>query len=255
MPVDHDSNLPRGLVLASYPRSGSNWIRAIMGHAFFGGDEGFLSIRNLGDTTPGETVEFRGRPCPVYKTHGRTEEISQSIDAAAVITVHRHPLDVLLSALNFLNARGQAAFFRDGICMSVNDILAAGDIDYYIDKFCAEDGISQFSRGCGTYSGYHRDLKQFCETRTAFEIVYEDMFAAPDGKILDLYRFVTGGGDCDAGLIRRGAEAQSSQFLSLQKTAYTHRTLLSAQQIARFRAGYRDTLEAMGYCDDREITA
>ena len=94
--------------LASYPRSGNTWARALLYHALFGG--GDASTRQIADRLPDLHVDgeveasLAAHPGEraIIKTHlPWSPEHPHAADAGGSILLVRHPRDVLASCLNF----------------------------------------------------------------------------------------------------------------------------------------------------------
>ncbi len=255
MDLSQAVKLERCIIFTSYPRSGSNWIRAVLVSSLDKAGVGDDLIKSFGRPGPFHNIEFRDQPVPIVKTHfhsGRFSEICSEI--VAVITIRRHPLDVMLSSLNFLYSKGTAVYFRGRQLRSVDEIISGGEMDYYIDKFCADDGISYFSGMCGKYSDYHRGVRALQKDVPTLDISYEDFYRNPSNGREELLRFLSSGRAIDSKSDREIAET-SAGGASLGRSAFTYKRLLTAEQIGRFYSRYEGYLGVTEYCDRQMETS
>lgn len=91
------------ILLASYPKSGNTWLRFIVYHLHHGRmPEHSIEL----DQFINSKLNHRG--ARYRKTHATRDHISSlGIDVGGIITIVRHPLDVLQSALNYALLTGE----------------------------------------------------------------------------------------------------------------------------------------------------
>jgi hypothetical protein len=241
--------------LASYPRTGSNWVRTILAHIMTPKRHPRWLIPSFKGYVPFEMPVFlyqRERRLAVAKTHllpdtQRTNCLPA--ECAGVITVHRHPLDVMLSMLNFARVRKHRDAFLDGEIHSVEDLVASGEIERYIDAFCTNDGIAFFSSMCGGLSEYQRKWDEFAKGKPHLRICYEHMVADPGHHVAAIHEFF--GIDYTPERIQEvGQAAQEKTATSgatWKKQAFHFEQLIPAATARRFCEHYRPMLQYLGY--------
>src|SRR6185436_7755910 len=121
--------------LASYPRCGSNWLRILLNQIMASPRDAAVTIPSFKNQLPRSVVpRYKcGDDLLVFlKTHNapdtkRMERVD--IACAGQITIFRHPLDIVLSSLNFARIRSQGVQFKDNEIKSVDEIISSGEID------------------------------------------------------------------------------------------------------------------------------
>lgn len=106
--------LSSAIVVCSYPRSGSTWLRTVMANAaFFGGGAPQPTLRNLDELMPvwgySSAEEIRAATVPLIKTH-RSRTALPLRRHRSVILLAREPIAVLRSAYRYYQASMATAF-------------------------------------------------------------------------------------------------------------------------------------------------
>jgi hypothetical protein len=243
--------------LASYPKSGNTWLRFLLGELLAPGARAIESIPTLHESLPESPPLYRlgSDEVAVLKTHCApwNARLSMGVDCVGAITIHRHPLDILLSSLNYLGFKQTPGIFLNDEVKSVEDILRDGEMDFYVDRFIEQDGVGHFSKMCGPWTTYQRDWDDFGKNVKYLGLRYEDMVDAPTPAVRALHTFF--GLECTnerAATIVQATEpltAIDGRFF-WRKRAFNYRTMLSQEMIRRFCKVYESQLAHLGYSDE-----
>lgn len=245
--------------LASYPKTGSTWLREILTNivAPDNGDRNAViaSFQKAwpenASTHPIQTIW--GEPLTMIKTHlypGHKRMETVPYATAGIITIRRHPLDILLSALNYAHLKEMQSVFLNETSKPVEQIIEAGEFSHYIDSFKANDGFLWFAGPSGALSTYMQRWRSFGADNRYFEICYEDLFANPEEGIGDLLEFleisVT---DAKIAEIYKVADkrTQENDRFFWKRRAYNFQELLTPELIDEFHEKCAFQLEALGY--------
>jgi hypothetical protein len=241
--------------MASYPRSGSNWLRNIINFIVSPKSYPRESIPSFSKQFPsGVPVHnLNLGKIRIIKTHFYPENkrmIGFSGKCVGFILIHRHPLDVLLSSINFARCKGQEDYFLNQKIQTVDHIIKKGEIKYYIDKFLEQDGISMFSGLSGKYSEYLETWNNYNKDHRSLIIKYEHLILHPKfiiRNILDFFQMEAHSDRTDA--IHKITECPDviGDALCTQKTAYHFKQLLHENIIDYFYFHYREQLISLGY--------
>lgn len=245
----------RIILLASYPKTGSTWLRRLLIEALVTGG-------NLGEVIPSFVREFplespvftlRGEPCRVVKTHLHPDHDhyrAAAPDLAGIITIRRHPLDVLLSSLNYAKVRENNDSFIGGVIKSVDDIIADGEMKQYIDQFVAEDGFPWHAAQSDRYSAYQKRWRRRGERIPYYEVCYEDMVADPltGARALLAFLKLSFGFDDMRRLLRKvDQRTQQDGKFYWSRRAYNFEALLPRELTEYFYDRYAPVLAYYGY--------
>ncbi|AZV80624.1 hypothetical protein EBB79_22335 (plasmid) [Parasedimentitalea marina] len=242
--------------LASYPKSGNTWLREILTNILSPkGTKRGEAIPSFQKDWPGDIPHYqiRGQAVHLMKTHlhpGHARMDNCPLPTAGAITIRRHPLDVLLSALNYAKIKEKAQVFLDQEIKPVEQIIADGEFSHYIDQFRDTDGFSWFAGPAGELSLHRQRWQAACIDLAYHEICYEDLFADPEAGIRALLDFLQI--DASAEEISRIYEradrrtAQNGTFF-WKRRAYNFQDLLPPELIAEFHEKYSPQLTALDY--------
>jgi len=122
----------------SFPKSGNTWMRHIIGKSI--GDGSAYEVVPDIYTNPiwEHPVSLNGVETVFYKSHSKNETTQahgRQFTNDFVLYIVRHPLDVFLSQLNYVSDNVTANPNIKTPCKSVDDIVAAGDLDLYFGAF------------------------------------------------------------------------------------------------------------------------
>jgi hypothetical protein len=244
--------------LAAYPKTGSTWVRTIMHQLLAPDSRAKDAIPSFDREYPADapTHPLMGTEAKVLRTHchpdhkvfrAMQEERTED-QVVGVVTIKRHPLDVLLSQLNYSLLLDRAKFFKDGLPKKVEDIIAAGEIGYYIDAFVQANGCPEHVKRCQSYPGFYAKWRTMAPKAPHLQLRYEDMVSDPIGGVDSLIKFFRLP-EVDTPKIVEDVEklTQKNGKFFWRKRAYNYRALLPKSAIERFENAYSDRLESLGY--------
>ena len=130
--------------VASYPRSGNTWMRTILAGLFGSPIENIPDIHENPKAAFFSASEFRVKDTKVcfvkihfngFTTHLFPKHCDGGYENAGFIYLYRHPLDMFVSALNFLMIYRREEHFSSVASQSVRELSRSGEIDEYVAKF------------------------------------------------------------------------------------------------------------------------
>jgi len=146
--------------VASYPRSGNTLVRIALSRILLPPesqrdlDKNFPEYVNGGEM-PSDGVHFPTAIGNVLflKTHWRQPK--DGIQCAGGVYLHRHPVDVFLSAMNYMfinskNVPGFARYFHDEP-QSVEELARTGELQSYLDRFVSDRGLTPMRETSGSW--------------------------------------------------------------------------------------------------------
>jgi len=258
--------------IASYPRSGNTWLRFILSSLLFDfadaspkskwgmaelvpdfgpGRAGLLALQ----ATP--EAEFVGGSVALLKTHHaapytyRNRLRLPASRTVGFVYIYRHPLDVLVSALNYAHYKNKTTFFRDGNVKTPDELYRDGETDAYVESFMQQDtAIPMWMPMSGTWRA-HVEAWLGLQQRypdTAIALSYDRMTDDPVAEVMKLARAfpqVTEAKVTTALEFAERATTQNSggksQFFWKRKSG-NYLDYFSDSAIAAFEAHYADTL-------------
>lgn len=242
--------------LASYPKSGNTWLREILSCMI-------APEMNRGDAIPlfqkeypldAPTHRLLGADARLLKTHLHPDHarMARCPDTTiGVITIYRHPLDILLSSLNYARVKEKRELFVGETVKTVEDIIADGEFPVYVERFRASDGFDWFSGPSGRITRFQQRWKEVGD-RTAYHAIrYETLFEDTEAEVARLAGFL--GLELDEEAVRRVVDtadartAQNGQFF-WKRRANNFEEMLPPEAVAHFSEVCRDQLTAFGYC-------
>lgn len=263
------------IILASYPKTGSTWLRLLLAR-MLAPEEAMVrdAIPSLLKHFPANSPRFalKQSDCRILKTHlhrgdHRIREIAGQVKG--IITIQRHPLDVMLSTLNYAFLKQHAPSFIGGLPKSVDDVIAAGEMDHYVNVFLENDGMPWHNAQSGSYSSFIRSWREVGQETPYHEVCYERMVEDTEAAAHDLLEFL--GVGLSERTVRNAVRAVDQETVLdgqfyWRRRAYNFRTLLHPDLILRFETHYADVLRDNGYAtaaanaakhrqDARETTA
>ena len=247
--------------VASYPKSGSTWMRFILSHLLFdvGGDAGKVRemVPNMHDWTGGLKYDWQGAH-PV-KTHLQQHDLPPRMHTRSAIYVIRNPLDMVDSAIGYIKPADDAE--REDL----------------INQFCVNGSIEPWGTTLG-YGSWEDNIQSWTAESRDFPLLimqYEDILDAPHDNIARVAEFL--GADADDKKIDKVVEATSfktmkgvekSELAAGAKGVFTDERLFNKQdfafmragksggyqnnlregEITRLRARFSPVMEKLGYC-------
>jgi hypothetical protein len=254
----NDKELPEKIVgLYSFPKSGNTWLRAIIaGIAGIPTGPGMLQ-KYVTDTHYGKVLEtpweFQGTNWYFYKSHHKnvlTDHKDQQFVTNKIVYIHRHPLDVFMSYLNFVsnNVSPQAGVSLNISFDKVED-LSPAEMEKLFSLYIAHGTLFPQNRTFGSIFENIRTFKTLQGTNDNVHIVrYEDLIGNFAGSVEEICTFI-GFHDIDINKVFDYAERRTGKngkfFWKKQKDNY--KNYLTEGQISRFYQVYSAEMEALGY--------
>ncbi|HEJ6636302.1 TPA: sulfotransferase domain-containing protein, partial [Legionella pneumophila] len=121
--------------VAAYPKSGSTWLREIINYIISPDMQSMNSIPSFHKQFPEDApVHNLGNgSARVIRTHfypGSPRMGGYTGDCIGAITIYRHPLDILLSAINYAKLKNREDYFKNGKIKAVENIIEDNEITY-----------------------------------------------------------------------------------------------------------------------------
>ena len=246
--------------LYSFPKSGNTWLRAIIAGLF----DLPMGPQMLGRYVPDTAMQAIGRhPVRVgdqawcfYKSHHKhplTEHDGVPVRTDRFLFIHRHPLDVFVSYLNYMSGNVQNIGARIlGFDFARVEDLTPAQWDLAFAMFL-EWGT--FSLGPPTdhpFGGVFDGFANFSRMQRGGQAVhllrYEDLITDFDATVIGIGGFL-GLAMVDPARVRAISEALTTadgRFF-WKRRAGTYRQYLSEDRIAAFEARWASELRMMGY--------
>ncbi len=245
--------------LGSYPKSGSTWLRVLLEGLLAEPGQSPYRLSAFHNEYPEdrETVTLFGNPVHVTKTHlypGHRRMSKCPMESMGAITIRRHPLDILLSSMNYAGHKGYSAHFIDRKIKSVEDIIADGEFRFYIDSFADEDGYPWFLGLSGYLSCYMQFWREFGTQKPYLEVCYEDLFADPDAGVREIAGFLglqRNDRAVDDILKRADLKTARDNAFYWKRRSYNFSKMVPPELIDYFNERCRAQLVGLGYPSDR----
>jgi len=172
-----------------------------------------------------------------------------------ILYLYRHPLDVLLSALNFQAIRAEegalsqehlSRTFKGGIAKNCEQINADGQMGFYISRFSRDMGESLFPQ----YVKYSTHVMNALDNPKVIAMRYEDLI---DDTLTTSKKSLSKLFGVDAGDIAINLDAVNKATIGSGHPFYwkakagTRFEFFSARQIAKFERKHRKLLSRLGY--------
>lgn len=173
---------PRVLWLASYPKSGNTWLRALLYQLLHGPLAGSDDLqRRIPDAHKLRCLPRSAEPAQALpiKTHWLPSTIPFAHSTAGFVYVARNPWDVVVSNFEYRLLCG----------MGAED--PARERARYVDQFIAHRGDPRWQRlGMGGWGEHVRGWRALMPEVTSLWLRYEDLLSDPEGEVARLCRFL-----------------------------------------------------------------
>jgi hypothetical protein len=243
--------------VAAYPKTGSTWLRAIIQQILAPGDRAKDAIPSLHKVYPAEAPIYpiMGTEAKLLRTHSHPHQKfylrameNRSDEIIGIITIQRHPLDVLLSQLNYSFVMGDERSFKNGALKKAEQIISDGEIDHYIDAFIEAGGCPEHVERCGTYVGFFEKWREYSPNASRLHLRYEEMVEDPKAGMREIQSFLQlPDVRIDEVAAKIEDRTQVDGKFYWRKRAFNYRDLLPTDSIRRFEEGFSDELTELGY--------
>ncbi|MEM6846865.1 MAG: sulfotransferase domain-containing protein [Pseudomonadota bacterium] len=232
--------------LASFPKSGNTWVRSFL-EALAG--KGKIPDRYR-HHKPGLTLPYGGERCLIYKTHDAAlTNLLFGVELRHVGIVHivRHPLDVFLSWLNYINlegrrlprkdlsvGRGSFPFLRDFKVDRVED-YGADEMACLLGAYMAMGRLAPHFSVVGSWQAHTRSFLHSDRRAPVHTFAYEHLSAHPEAAFEALGGLFGFGPDkVRAAMAAAETKTKTDGGFFWRKRAYGYRDILSEEHIAWF---------------------
>jgi hypothetical protein len=249
--------------VVSYPRSGSTWLREIISNCYEHDRVTFIPsiheqrIRDISDLAlvdlpigEGAFIKSHTLDFPVHKL---PLPLAIRVQTSGFLYVYRHPLDVLLSSINYLFLRGLEHFLFETQAKTVEELQQRGELHFYLEHFGRDFTIGRnaFLKMCGgnwlrhvqTYLALHSTSSNATSVLT-----YEGLQANPVSAVSPLMDSL----GITAERLQRAVEATSQSVTADGKffwrmTTRNYTSYFPPDDIARFMRSHAQELSPLGY--------
>ena len=215
------------LWIASYPKSGNTWLRFVIFH--LGAGRVPYSSKELDSVLNSDFHETSGQNPLLKKTHASIANLSAFHSTTnRAIYIHRHPLDVMQSALNYAALTGE---------MTAANLSKADD---WVDSFIANDGHPLWTKNAPYLAGtWIENVEGWMQEQPfpVLRLIYEDGLGDPVRMIERIANFLEM--ESSRAEIRRCAEETSFEALKRFEDDEISAALAAGKSQGRFTAGKR----------------
>jgi hypothetical protein len=238
--------------IASYPKSGNTWLRFLVREY----------LKSMGIDAGGLPADIHQKPenvknRPFFKVKDKEYSFYKShltnhpeVSPDKILYIYRHPLDVLISSLNFKFIKGDKTAFKRKSLKKVEDILADGEMGFYFHRFKSDLGKSLFSNFLGKYSNYDTHTS-IVGSPNVIALKYEDLLIGREpyffSKIATLFEFNSA---LDTGMSMSTVDDQTlntNDPFFWKGRSGTYREYLSDTMIASFEKKHHQLLKRLDY--------
>lgn len=257
--------------LASYPRSGNTWLRFILSSLFFD----FQDFENKWNMTriipdihvdepkkilsaPSLNLDNKIKNISLCKTHNtkptniKSRFKLQQLKTVGFLYIYRHPLDVLLSAINFSYYKKINTFFLDGILKTPSELYEAGMIDQYLIDFMEKE--TEIPVWKGMAGSWLENVKSWSLLQKSYKdsiiINYESLVESPVQTLISLNTIFP---SVDKKNLIRSLETAEKLTSSKKQNSFfwkkgtgNHKNFFNKDIVIAFYQKYKDVLLELG---------
>ncbi|MDT9276960.1 MAG: tetratricopeptide repeat protein [Limnospira sp. PMC 737.11] len=246
--------------VASYPKSGNTWMRYILAHLLFGASEREDVRKKVGQTIPDlhyqknvfDAPEINFSRCSrvaFAKTHTCGFPDLKTVNPVGFIYIYRHPLDVLMSAINYSYISGHKHFFHDHRLHSPEELKQNGKINWYVERFMQNLQIDNFYQMSNTWLNHVNTWLELSENHQMSLVVkYEDLLDNTFEhlkKLSDLFEKTDK--EIQKAIEFSQKHTNDGGKFFWKKKSRNYQDYLDKKLIARFNSKYATVLSKLGY--------
>jgi Sulfotransferase domain len=248
--------------VSSYPRSGNTWFRKLLAGLY---DISYKGISDIDMSKEKSLIE--AIPCQVnnekvflIKTHGLPfpdwqfpMNVRMRTLTYGFIYLYRHPLDVLLSSLNYLYFKQKQSLFFNNQIKSVEELKNSGELSLYLQAYTKNFSIGKyaFRELCGgtwlnhvnTWQSVHKSHK-YLSVMIKYEDMVENTFLAlqPIAKMLGK----------DDGCLEKAIQVASQDtkkdgLFYWKQQSGNYQEYFDKKELDLFFEKYRENFKKLGY--------
>ena len=259
--------------VASYPKSGNTWMRAILTYLFFRErlktesswvkDLGYIpdmyKFKKKDDIYNAPEFKWKERYISLVKTHNYNlpYQENKDIEIVGFVYVYRHPLDVLLSAINFNFIINNSNFFYNGKPKSVDELKVTGELNLYVDDFIKNNlQINIWQKMSNNWINHVTHWLNISKTlENTIVIKYEDLL---NNTFEEVTKFKTVFDIEDTEIIEAINYSQQKtndgKSFFWKKQSRNYENYIEQEKIILFKNKYSDILKNFGYGDSFDET-
>lgn len=209
--------------IASYPRSGNTWMRFLLANLLYGRVESSSHLQQLVPDIHRALsgTQIYGPRKTLIKTHWRyVPDLPLREDTIGAIHILRHPIDVMMSNLNYVTLRGNLP------ARLPSDEMRTAFERRWIDDYIAAGGYPRWREmGFGSWEENVRSWTEETPPYPRLVLRYEDMRADVAGATAKVIRFL-------------GVEADGPTVAAaIERSSFAAMRVLEEQEIAQEREG------------------
>ncbi|MDT9294859.1 MAG: tetratricopeptide repeat protein [Arthrospira platensis PCC 7345] len=246
--------------IASYPKSGNTWMRYILAHLLFGASEREDVRKQVGQTIPDlhyhknvfDAPEINFSRCSKVafaKTNTCGFPDLKTVNPVGFIYIYRHPLDVLMSAINYCYISGHKHFFHDHRLHSPEELKQNGKINWYVERFMQDLKIDNYYKMSNTWLNHvhtwlalaeHHPMSLVVKYEDLLDNTFEhlkklsDLFDKTDNEIKEAIEF-------------SHEHTNDGGKFFWKKKSRNYENYLEPKLIDKFNSKYADVLSKLGY--------
>jgi len=245
--------------LYSFPKSGNTWLRAIIAAAVGVPDGPGNLQKYLTDTHYGKVIdnpwEFNDKKWYFYKSHHKNvikEHKEQTFETDKILYIHRHPLDVFVSYLNFVSKNVSPSANlgkRLGYEFDKVEDLTPEEMEKLFAFWTGNLTLFPQNKKFGSIFESANNFKKLQKQGKPVHILrYEDLtndFKGTVEKMFDFLEF----GDVDIDAVMKGAEARTKKNGKFfwKKSTRNFENFLTPEQVEAFSLLHKVQMSELGY--------
>ncbi|GMQ47896.1 sulfotransferase domain-containing protein [Vibrio sp. 10N] len=245
--------------ISSYPKSGNTWFRHLVESALRENfDINYLPIdiheKGFSEKKNESICDFEGRDFFIYKSHILNNNMEKP---NKIIHIYRHPLDVFLSALNYLyhqsdkfSEERKRQLFLNGVPKGVDKIVEDSQLDHYFEEYLNTVGENFWPGMLSEKSNYFEYNLSAIQLDNVISVKYEDLIQNPKQITLEVLNATFGTDDfteLNVNSVDSKTKNSGNKKFYWKSKAENFKSYLTEEQIKKFSRKYETQLKALGY--------